>query len=94
MDAKSPQWKLTMAVVGDEASRTSTLVVPRPYMGMGARWPPRERTVSWAEPPYQHLCINACWELYGASDRDHLPSSSATYEVVIEQPHRSDDSKA
>ena len=83
MDAESPKWTLTMGVVGDD-TRVSKLVVERPYMGIGAEW--KEPTVSWAEPAYKNMCINACWELYGASDAAHLPSSGARYDLNITQP--------
>ena len=32
------------------------------------------------------MCINSCWELYGANDRAHLPGSGATYDIEITQP--------
>jgi len=83
MDTKSPKWTLTMGVVGD-SSRISKLVVERPYMGMGVDWD--EPTSSWAEPEFDNMCINSCWELYGADDRSHLPSSGSTYELMIRQP--------
>jgi hypothetical protein len=84
MDADSPKWTLTMGVEGDD-TRVSKLVVERPYMGMGAEW--KEPTVSWAEPAYKNMCINACWELYGAEDAAHLPSSRrARYDLSIRQP--------
>jgi hypothetical protein len=79
----SPKWTLTMGVVGDD-TRVSTLVVARPYMGLGVDWD--EPTVSWTEPAYRNMCLNACWELYGATDADHLPSSGARYALSIEQP--------
>ena len=62
----------------------SKLRVDRPYMGMGASW--ENATVSWLEPSYHNLCINACWELYGAVDGNHLPSSGAQYQLIITQP--------
>ena len=83
MDRDSPKWTLTMGVVGDD-TRVSKLVIDRPYMGMGVDW--EKPTTSWAEPPYRHMCINACWELYGASDAAHLPSSGAQYNLSIQQP--------
>ena len=30
-------------------------------------------------------CINACWELYGANDRAHLPTSGSEYQIDIKQ---------
>ena len=86
MDAASPRWVLQMGVEGDPA-RTSTLAVDRPYMGLGAdpSWG-SERTYSWTEKPYHRMCINACWELYGADDAAHLPSSGSTYEITVVQP--------
>ena len=83
MDTESPKWTLTMGVVGDD-TRISKLVVERPYMGMGVDWD--EPTVSWAESSFRNMCINSCWELYGASDPAHLPSSGSTFELLIKQP--------
>lgn len=80
----SPAWTLTMSVVGDP-KRKSVLTVPEPYMGMGKDWNPKPST-SWLEPNFRNLCINACWELYGASDAGRLPSSGAEYRMIIEQP--------
>lgn len=77
-----PVWTLEMGVVGDP-ERVSTVVVPQPYMGLGAQWP--TPTTSWAETNYTNMCINSCWELYGASDRAHLPGSGARYDIQIEQ---------
>lgn len=84
MDVKSPKWTLTMGVVNDD-ERVSTLVIDRPYMGLGAEWE-GEPSVSWTETNYQNICINACWELYGADDSAHLPSSGAQYFLEIQQP--------
>lgn len=78
-----PQWILTMGVVGDK-SRVSELIIRQPYMGMGRNWD--NSTTSWLEPSYHNMCINACWELYGASDALHLPSTGSHYEISIEQP--------
>ena len=85
-DDESPRWVLTMGVVGD-AKRTSTLVVDRPYMGLGmdSSWG-SNMTRSWAEESYHNLCINACWELYGADDVRHLPSSGSSFDIAIVQP--------
>ena len=80
----NPQWILTMGVFGDE-TRVSTLVVDRPYMGMGEKWGPN-RSISWLESSYRNMCINACWELYGAKDINHLPSSGSRYQLYISQP--------
>lgn len=82
--SSSPAWTLTMSVVGDP-NRTSVLVVPEPYMGLGKDWSPKPST-SWLEPNFRNLCINACWELYGASDAQKLPASGAGYRLRIEQP--------
>jgi hypothetical protein len=84
MDSESPKWILTVGVVGDP-TRISKLVVERPYMGIGATWK-EVPTTSWTEKPYRNMCINACWELYGASDLLHLPASGAHYELTITQP--------
>lgn len=85
-DAETPRWVLQMGVEGDP-SRTSTLVVDRPYMGIGQdpSWGPN-KTHSWSEPSYHNLCINSCWELYGADDSRHLPASGSTYNITITQP--------
>jgi hypothetical protein len=83
-NSKNPKWILTMSVVGDD-TRVSTLVVERPYMGM-------LETSSWTEPPFRNMCINACWELYGAKDPAHLPSGGATYDLTIRQPESSSSS--
>ena len=44
------------------------------------------QTESWAEPAYKNMCLNACWELYGADDAAHLPSSGANYELSVTKP--------
>lgn len=75
-----PFWTLKMGVVGDP-TRLSELRVDQPYMGLGVHWP--TPTHSWAEKNYSFLCVNSCWELYGAVDADHLPSSGSTYEINI-----------
>ncbi|CAB9507229.1 expressed unknown protein [Seminavis robusta] len=82
-DIITPQWILTMGVVGDQ-TRVSRLVVDQPYMGMGAHW--QNPTTSWLEPSYQNMCINACWEIYGAFNAAHLPSSGGHYNLTIAQP--------
>jgi hypothetical protein len=79
----SPRWILTMGVVGDD-TRVSRLVVDQPYMGLGERW--QEPTASWLEPSYKNMCINACWEIYGAPDAAHLPSSGAHYNLTVLPP--------
>eukprot|EP00980_Cylindrotheca_fusiformis_P001009 scaffold276_cov132-Cylindrotheca_fusiformis.AAC.4 len=87
----SPNWILTMGVVGDE-SRISRLIVPQPYMGMGEQWD--EPTTNWLEASYQNMCINACWELYGATDESHLPSTGSHYDISISQPTNSSSNSA
>lgn len=90
-DEKSPRWVLSMGVEGD-ADRTSTLKVDRPYMGLGEIDPSSmmdtksNKALSWADESFHNMCINSCWELYGADDDRHLPSSGATYNVTIIQP--------
>jgi hypothetical protein len=74
-----PAWILTMGVVGDD-TRTSTLQVKQPYMGLGRNWSDGP-TASWLEEPYHNMCINICWEIYGGIDSNHLPSSGAVYKV-------------
>lgn len=78
-----PTWILTMTVLGD-STRKSTLKVDMPYMGMGQEW--ADPTESWLEPAYRNICINACWELYGAYSASHLPSRGATYNLTVHQP--------
>merc|ERR1712232_968759 len=76
-------WTLEMGVVGD-ASRLSKVQVDQPYMGLGVNWD--EPTQSWSELNYTNMCVNSCWELYGANDRDHLPGSGSNYDIKIERP--------
>jgi hypothetical protein len=75
-----PRWTLTMGVLGDK-TRISTLVVDQPYMGMQTN-----RTNSWLEAPYHNVCIDACWELYGAKDANQIPSTGSRYDLYIQQP--------
>ncbi|KAG7359079.1 hypothetical protein IV203_015668 [Nitzschia inconspicua] len=82
-DSFFPIWTLTMQVVGDPA-RMSILPIRHPYMGMGRNGP--RPSYSWFEPNFQHLCLNSCWELYGAIDAEHLPTSGAVYNLTITQP--------
>ena len=63
-------WNLGMGVVGDP-SRTSTLVVERPFMGLL----PSE-TTSWKEPAYSVAHFNGCWELYGVATCPGYPSAT------------------
>ena len=78
-----PRWTLEMGVVGD-ATRVSKVVADQPYMGLGVHWP--KPTKSWSELNYTNMCINSCWELYGATDRAHLPGSGSSYNIQITQP--------
>ena len=32
---------------------------------------------------FTNACLNACWEIYGGVDEDHLPSSGAAYNISI-----------
>ncbi len=50
-------WTLSMGVVGDP-SRTSTLLVEQPFMGLLS-----SETTSWTEPAYSAAHLNGCWEL-------------------------------
>ncbi len=75
-----PAWLVRMGVVGD-ATRVSEIRVEQPYMGLGGGWP--LPSVSWAEQNFTNLCINACWEIYGGVDADHLPSSGAEFNISI-----------
>jgi len=76
-------WTLKMGVVGD-SSRLSKVQVDQPYMGLGVHWD--LPTTSWTELNYTNMCVNSCWELYGANDRDHLPGSGSHYNIKIERP--------
>jgi hypothetical protein len=76
----NPTWTLTMGAVNDK-SRTSTVVVDKPYMGLGVDWP--VPTTSWSELNYTNLCVNSCWELYGANDRAHLPGNGSHYVITV-----------
>eukprot|EP00039_Didymoeca_costata_P013955 m.218978 g.218978 ORF g.218978 m.218978 type:complete len:323 (-) comp15910_c0_seq1:51-1019(-) len=78
-----PVWTLEMGVVGD-ATRVSKLVVDKPYMGIGEHWP--VPTTSWAELNYTNMCINSCWELYGATNRSLLPGTGSQYNIYVERP--------
>lgn len=68
------EWTLGMGIKGDP-SRTSTVVAPKPYMGL---LPPTE-TNSWSEDTYNQTFVNGCWEMYGVEDREHYPSTGSTY---------------
>lgn len=70
-------WTLTMGAMND-TSRTSTLVVKEPYMGLL-----RNETDSWMDINYTNLCINACWELYGATSLARFPSTGSQYHLHI-----------
>ena len=50
-------------------------------MGIGKDWP--VPTTSWAELNYTNMCVNSCWELYGAVDPAHLPGSGSKYDIMI-----------
>jgi len=83
--ADGPVWTLRMGAV-DDPSRLSEVVVDAPYMGIGKTWPGKLKSSSWAEQNYTNLCVNSCWELYGAVDRAHLPSSGAEYDIQVVKP--------
>ena len=70
-------WTLEMGVVGDP-SRTSTLTVEKPFMGLL-----QSETKSWQEPAYATAHYNGCWELYGIAPygSTHYPSSSSVYDM-------------
>lgn len=70
-------WKLSMGVKGDP-SRVSTVIVPKPYMGLL----PNEAN-SWNEKTFDHCHVSSCWELYGMRDRDHYPGSGSNYDMRI-----------
>ena len=61
-------WTLEMGVKGD-ATRVSTVVVPKPFMGLL----PESQTSSWSEPVYASAWGNACWELYGVEGGPTYP---------------------
>ena len=76
-------WTIVMGVKGD-ASRTSTLKVDKPYMGLldsnpgaGAKAP------KWSDAAFSKVSVNSCWELYGNKDRAHYPSSGSKYDMVV-----------
>ena len=70
-------WTLGMGVVGD-ATRTSTVVAEKPFMGLVP-----ESTTSWAEEEYSECNVNTCWELYGVKDEAHFPSTGSRYDITI-----------
>jgi len=78
-------WTLKMGVV-DDATRTSVVEVPAPYMGLGKLWPGDLKVDSWSGKNFTNMCVNACWELYGAKDAAHLPSNGSHYDVMITRP--------
>ena len=34
---------------------------------------------------YTNLCVNSCWELYGAKDAAHLPSGGSLYDIQVRE---------
>ena len=68
----------------DDPGRVSVLRVPQPYMGIGAGW--KQPSTRWDEKNFTNMCINSCWELYGAKDLDHLPSGGSHYSLTISRP--------
>lgn len=44
--------------------------------------------MSWLEPHFGNMCINACWEFYGAIDSTKNPSTGAEYQLNIDQPQK------
>lgn len=81
-ELNAPTWTLKMGAIDDPA-RVSVVEVERPYMGLGVNWPVPTKT--WAEANYTRMCVNSCWELYGAKDKAHLPSSGSVYHINIAQ---------
>ena len=75
-----PVWTLQMGALNDP-SRLSEVKIPQPYMGLGTKW--ATPSTRWDEKNFSNMCINACWELYGADDLDHLPSSGSKYAVHV-----------
>ena len=70
-------WTLSMGVVGD-AARTSTVVVPAPFMGLLA-----PATASWAEATYSAVHVNSCWELYGLAGPGGWPSTGSAFAMTV-----------
>lgn len=80
-DTASLSWHLSMGVEGD-ASRTSVVDVPKPYMGL------LDPAASWGDEAYSMVHVNSCWELYGIQEPRNWPSSGSNYvmEVSVAQP--------
>ena len=75
----------------DDDTRISKLIIKQPYMGIldsksSSSSSSSRPSSNWLQPYYQNMCINSCWELYGATDRNHLPSSGSRYQLIITQP--------
>ena len=85
---EAPVWTLTMGVVGD-STRVSTIVVPQPYMGLGAKW--KTPSISWAEANYTNMSSHSCWELYGANDLARFPSTGTSYSHDFSRGYSSHD---
>ena len=66
----------------NDTKRTSRLVIKEPYMGLV------KETKSWMDLNYSNMCINACWELYGATSLSRFPSTGSRYHLQIEKPSR------
>ena len=80
---KNYVWTIVMGVKGD-ASRTSTLKVDKPYMGLLDSNPGAGATSpKWSDDVFNHVHVNSCWELYGMKDRAHYPSSGSKYDMVV-----------
>jgi hypothetical protein len=72
-------WTLSMGVTGDP-TRTSTVTVPAPYMGMLSPF-----TTRWDEDTYSLVHVNSCWELYGTNNREDYPSTGSNFTMKVQQ---------
>lgn len=75
-DTASLSWTLSMGVEGD-ASRTSVVVVPQPFMGL------LHPSASWGDDTYSMAHVNSCWELYGIQEPGNWPSSGSGFEMDV-----------
>ena len=75
-DVAALSWRLSMGVVGD-ASRTSAVDVPKPFMGL------LDPAASWADGAYEKVHVNSCWELYGIQSPANWPSSGSKFNMQV-----------
>ena len=69
-------WTMEMGVKGD-ASRTSTVVVPQPYMGL------LDKAASWAEPVFSSTQVGSCWEQANVRGRSNYPATGSQFDMRI-----------